>query len=148
MPFPFTRTPFEIEGGVRQQINEETSFLDLSMIYGNSQAMLDLVRADLPGGGQSAKLLVGTDNLLPTIKEVAEDAGLTSLQVLAIFRPAGFGGLPDPATNPDPATFENLFFAGDNRVNQTPLLISQQTIWAREHNWQVDRLEPYAEKYG
>ena len=148
LPFPFTRTPFEIEGGVRQQINEETSFLDLSMIYGNSQAMLDLVRADLPGGGQSAKLLVGTDNLLPTIKEVAEDAGLTSLQVLAIFRPAGFGGLPDPATNPDPATFENLFFAGDNRVNQTPLLISQQTIWAREHNWQVDRLEPYAEKYG
>jgi peroxidase len=146
--FPFGRTPYEIEDGVRQQINEETSFLDLSMVYGNSQAMLDLVRADLPGGGQSAKLLVGTDNLLPTIKEVAEDAGLTSLQVLAIYRPAGFGGLPDPATNPDPATFENLFFAGDNRVNQTPLLISQQTIWAREHNWQVDRLEPYAEQYG
>ena len=146
--FPFGRTPYEIEDSVRQQINEETSFLDLSMVYGNSQIMLDLVRADLPGGGQSAKLLLGADDLLPTIKEVADDAGLTSLEVLAIYRPAGFGGLPDPATNPDPATFENLFFAGDNRVNQTPLLISQQTIWAREHNYQVDRLAPYAEKYG
>jgi hypothetical protein len=156
LPFPFNRTPFEIEDGVRQQINEETSFLDLSMVYGNSQAMLDLVRADLPGGGQSAKLLMGDDNLLPTIKEVGEDAGLSSLQVLSIFTPEGFGGLPDPdpdgipnsGDEPSAASFEDLFFAGDNRVNQTPLLISQQTIWAREHNWQVDKLAPYAQKYG
>jgi hypothetical protein len=42
----------------------------------------------------------------------------------------------------------NLYVAGDNRVNQTPLLISQQLIWAREHNYQVEKLEPYAKKYG
>jgi peroxidase len=160
LPFPFGRTPYELEGGVRQQINEETSFLDLSMVYGNSQTMLDLVRAELRDKNgnvkldsngdpiQSATLLMGADNLLPTIKEVGIDAELTSLEVLAFYRPAGFGGLPDPATNPAPATFEDLYFAGDNRVNQTPLLISQQLIWAREHNYQVDKLTPYAKKYG
>src|SRR5262245_25533230 len=155
LPFPIGRTPFEDGTGAtgpRQQINEETSFLDLSMVYGNSKALTDLARADLPGhAGQSAKLLLGTGDVLPTIKEVATDSGLTSLEVLAAFRPEGFGGLPDPASpNPqnNPASFENLYFAGDNRVNQTPLLISQQTLWAREHNYQVDKLTPYAKLYG
>jgi peroxidase len=155
LPFPITRTPFDDGTGAtgpRQQINEETSFLDLSMVYGNSKAMTDLVRADLPGhAGQSAKLLIGDSGVLPTIKEVAVDSGLTSLQVLTAFRPEGFGGLPDPAlpaTQANPASFENLYFAGDNRVNQTPLLISQQTLWAHEHNYQVDKLTPYAKLYG
>jgi peroxidase len=122
------------------------------MVYGNSKELTDLARADLPGhAGQSAKLLLGAGDVLPTIKQVATDSGLTSLQVLAAFRPEGFGGLPDPAlpsTQNNPASFENLFFAGDNRVNQTPLLISQQTLWAREHNYQVDKLTPYAKLYG
>ncbi len=148
LPFPFGRTPYEdgtAETGPRQQINEETSFLDLSMVYGNNQELLDLVRADQfdkygARVGQSAKLLLGDEGLLPTIKQVGLDAGKTSLEVLEIYRPDGFGGLPDPATNPDPATFENFYFAGDNRVNQTPLLISQQTVWARNHNYWVDEL--------
>jgi hypothetical protein len=60
LPFPFGRTPYELDGsGVRQQLNEETSFLDLSMVYGNSQIREDLARADTsPGSGvQSAKLV-------------------------------------------------------------------------------------------
>ena len=156
-PIPFGRTPFE-DGtagtGPRQQINEETSFLDLSMVYGNSQAMLDLVRADLPGhAGQSAKLLLGAEGLLPTIGEVAVDAGADPLDVLRIYRPDGFGGLPDPDAVPTPAaildeSYKDLYLAGDNRVNQTTLLISQQTVWAREHNYWVDKLAPKAEKFG
>src|SRR3990167_8574082 len=104
-PIPFGRTPYEAGTGIdladpnpRQQINEETSFLDLSMVYGNKQDMLDLLRADLPGGGQSAKLLLGAGDLLPTIKEVAIDSGIDnsptksgSLEVLEIYRPDGFG---------------------------------------------------------
>ncbi|MFA5952049.1 MAG: peroxidase family protein [Hyphomicrobium sp.] len=148
LPFPITRTPFETDAaGVRQQINEETSFLDLSFVYGNSEERLELARADLDGGGQSAKLLLGADGLLPTIAEVAADSGKTSLQVLQIFTEPGFGGLPDPATNPDPATYENRYYAGDNRVNQQPPLIALQTVWAREHNYQVDQLTPYATEH-
>ena len=87
LPFPINRTPFE-DGtsgtGPRQQVNEETSFLDLSMVYGNNKTLTDLARADLPGhAGQSAKLLLGAGDVLPTIKQVATDSGLTSLEVLA-----------------------------------------------------------------
>jgi Ca2+-binding RTX toxin-like protein len=151
LPFPFARTPYELdEHGVRQQHNEETSFLDLSMVYGNTQARLDLARDTLPGGGESAKLLLGANGLLPTIKEVGIDSGLTSLQVLQTFTEVGFGGLPNLLNNPnpDPATFENRFYAGDNRVNQQGPLISLQTIWAREHNYQVDQLTPTAAAQG
>jgi hypothetical protein len=86
--FPFGRTPYEIEDGARQQINEETSYLDLSMVYGNSETMLNLVRADLRDKWgnpildhygnriQSAKLLEGDEDLLPTIQQVADDTGL------------------------------------------------------------------------
>ncbi len=165
LPFPITRTPYELEGGVRQQINEETSFLDLSMVYGNKQELLDLVRADTVDkyGNkiESAKLLLGADELLPTIQEVANHHGISAFEVLKIFTAPGFGGLPNPFPTGANAgltdaqieasiagTYEQNYFAGDNRVNQTPLLISQQTIWAREHNYQVDKLTPYAQKYG
>jgi Ca2+-binding RTX toxin-like protein len=149
LPFPFARTLGVVDGdGVRQQINEETSFLDLSFVYGNSQTREDLARDSLPGGQESAKLLLGADGLLPTIKEVGTDSGLTSLQVLQIFTEPGFAGLPDPTTNPDPTTFENLYYTGDNRANQQPPLIVLQTTWAREHNYQVDQLTPYATAQG
>lgn len=144
LPFPFGRTPYHTdEYGVRQQINEETSFLDLSGVYGNNHDRLALARAGADDGytEQSAYLLLGPDGRLPTIKQVGEDSGKTSLEVLEIFRPDGFGGLPDPATNPDPATFENAFYAGDNRVNQQPSLLSQQTMWAKNHNWHVEQLK-------
>jgi hypothetical protein len=170
LPFPFGRTPYEAGTGTgtdnpREQINEETSYLDLSMIYGNKESLLDLVRAntyDKYGNEiKSAKLLLGADDLLPTIQEVADHNGLTAFEVLKIFTAPGFGGLPNPFpiglnAGLDEATieaniagtYETQFFAGDNRVNQTPLLISQQVIWAREHNYQVDKLAPYAQKYG
>ncbi len=158
LPFPIGRTPFELDSnGVRQQINEETSFLDLSMVYGNSEAREHLARDDLGGGVQSAKLLLGAGGLLPTIKEVGIDSGLSSLQVLSIFTEPGFGGLPNPngavppgsppgtpPVIPADASFENLFYAGDNRVNQQAALITLHTVWAREHNHQVDLLTPTA----
>jgi hypothetical protein len=168
-PIPFGRTPYEPGTGIdvnnpRQQINEETSFLDLSMVYGNKDDIADLVRADLrdkygnpkldeyDNPIQSAYLLVGDEKLLPTIQQVANDSGVDPLDVLRAFTAEGFGGLPDPDNPNDPAILDgsylNLYVAGDNRVNQTPLLISQQLIWAREHNYQVEKLEPYAKKYG
>src|SRR5690606_35782451 len=61
LPFPFGRTPYHTdEYGVRQQINEETSFLDLSGVYGNNHDRMALARAGTDDGytGQSAYLLL------------------------------------------------------------------------------------------
>ncbi len=85
LPFPFVRSGFTTDGNlVRQQFTIETSFLDLSMVYGANTAMLDFLRADLPGGGQSAKLLTSASNVLPSFQDVADDAGVQPTDVLAI----------------------------------------------------------------
>lgn len=141
LPFPFARTLGVVDSdGVRQQINEETSFLDLGMVYGDRDDRLDLARADNADHTQSAKLLLGANGLLPTIQNVADDSGLTPREVLAIYQQPGFAGLPDPVAAAD-GSFENIYYAGDNRATQQTPLVTLQTAWAREHNYQVDQIE-------
>jgi len=122
LPNNFNRDAFFIDGqGVRQHINNQTAFLDLSQVYGTSAAMVDLLRAE-----NSPKLLLGAnDELLPTAQEVADNHGITVSEVtdtLRIFAPGAF-------------------MAGDSRINQQPQLIANHTLWARNHNFHVDRLE-------
>lgn len=142
LPFPFTRTPYEMEDGVRQQLNDETSYLDLSQVYGLNDDVLGLLRANNADGTDSPYLLMGNDNLLPTYNEVAADSGLpvgtpfdggADNTVLGILIPETFPGAG--ALTPDE------FAAGDNRLNQQVPLMSQHTTWAREHNYQVDKLK-------
>ena len=131
LPFPFTRTPGVVdENGVRQQHNEETSFLDLSMVYGRTKGMLDLLRAGDDAGAQSARLLTSgdADNLLPTFRQVAADSGKPLDVVTATLGVGGPGFTPDQ------------YAAGDNRANQNAGLLTHQTVWARNHNWHVDQL--------
>lgn len=134
LPFPFQRTPGEIVDGVRQQGNDETSFLDLSNVYGSSQAIEDLLRGNVDENGstvKSAYLLNGTSALLlPTFQEVADEQGVSLDDVKAVLDPNAFGA-PDGGT----------FAAGDNRANQQPQLLSHQTLWKNNHNWHVDQLE-------
>ncbi len=131
LPFPFGRTPGDVDGdGVKQQHNHETSYLDMSNVYGRSEEMLDLLRADHPGGGQSAYLLMGDDNLLATYQDVADDSGVDINTVLATL-------VPDAAVPNSP----DQFATGDDRGNQQPALNSHQTVWARNHNWHVDQLK-------
>lgn len=134
LPFRFNRTPFETVGGVRQQHNEETSFLDLSQVYGHSNTILNLLRDDIVVNGrtvQSAKLLTSGDanNLLPTFVQVAADSGKTVDEVRTIIN-----GTAPAAFSPE------QFVTGDNRANQNGALLTHQMMWMREHNWQVDRL--------
>lgn len=133
LPVPLVRTDFVLDAaGVRQQRIEETSFLDLSAAYGNSQAVLDLIRDDIvnPDGTrtQSARLLTGAENNLPTFAEVAADAGVSVATVrLAMLGSAAPGN-------------DELFARSDARVNQNAALTTHYTLWMREHNFQVDRL--------
>jgi peroxidase len=127
LPFPFVRTPGHDENGtgVRQQENEETSFLDLSTVYGTSEEMLELLRAE-----NSAELHTGDGNLLPMFQEIANHHGEDVARVLQVLVP-----------NSSPDTNTELYAAGDNRVNENTALLTHHTMWMRNHNWHVDRLQ-------
>ena len=132
LPFPFRRTAFEIgsdaeNGRVRQQVNSKTSFLDLSQVYGITQAAENLLRArdaDAPND-RSARLLTGDDGMLPTFREVADDKRVAVSSVIAALNPGAGAG---------------LYATGDNRANQTSPLLTHHVTWSRNHNWHVERL--------
>lgn len=133
LPIPFVRTDFVLDSqGVRQQRIEETSFLDLSQVYGNTGANLDLIRADIVAADgtrtQSARLLTGAGENLPTFNEVAADAGVSLADVRYTLL-----GTRSPGNG-------ELFARSDSRVNQNAGLTTHYTVWTREHNYHVDRL--------
>ncbi|MBX3424495.1 MAG: peroxidase [Pirellulales bacterium] len=109
-PIGFTRSNFVFDG-FRQQINEVTSWIDGSQIYGSSTARAAALRT---GGGTGAKLLTSAGNLLPY----------------------NTAGLANQNNGPLPAN--QLFLAGDVRANENSLLTSLQTVFVREHNRLVD----------
>ncbi len=110
-PISFTRSNFAYVGGDREQINEVTSYIDASQVYGSSASRAAALRTD---GGSGAKLLTSANNLLPY----------------------NTTGLPNQNNGPTPAN--QLFLAGDIRANENLLLTSMQTIFMREHNRLVD----------
>jgi hypothetical protein len=118
-PIPFTRanygstTPIGAGGRggpivTRSPINEVTSYIDASQVYGSSEDRANALRA---AGG---KMLVGEHNLLP-------------LNTLGL-----------EMENRSPLPNSMMFVAGDIRANENPLLTSLQTVFLREHNRLVD----------
>ena len=71
---------------------------------------------------------MGANNLLPKAADIIADSGISVAAGQAVFG-ASF--------NPASASF----LSGDARTNQQPPLITQHTVWARNHNWHVDQLE-------
>src|SRR4051794_35000558 len=117
-PIPFTRANFALQPndpstGVRFPVNEVTSYIDGSAIYGSDSVRAAALRT---GGGTGAKLLLDGNNLLPR-----NTAGL-------------------PNDNEGPVPGNQLFLAGDVRSNENSLLTSLHTVFAREHNRLVDRI--------
>src|SRR4051812_46166870 len=117
-PIPFTRANFALQPndpstGVRIPVNEVTSYIDASAIYGSDSVRAAALRSD---GGTGAKLLLDAGGLLPR-----NTAGL-------------------PNDNEGPVPGNQLFLAGDIRSNENSLLTSLHTVFAREHNRLVDRI--------
>lgn len=133
LPFPFARTPPHVDSnGIRQQVDEETSFLDLSSVYGRNQAMQDLLREDLIVNGvrtQSAKMLVGDDTPLPTFNDVVADSGVLLANVRTTLN-----GPPVGAFDPE------QYAVGDQRGNQNAALLTHHVTWVANHNYHVDKL--------
>jgi len=97
-------------GGVRQQLNNITSFIDASLVYGSEHERAEALRT-LDGTG---RLKVGPGNLLPL----------------------NFEGLE----NADDDENEMLFLAGDVRANEQVALTAMHTLWVREHNRLADEI--------
>jgi hypothetical protein len=109
-PIPFIRGNFAPTSD-RMPMNEVTSYIDASQIYGSDPVRAAALRS---GGGTGAKLLTSANSLLPY----------------------NTAGLPNENNGPVPG--DQLFLAGDIRANENSLLTSLHTVFAREHNRLVD----------
>lgn len=105
---PLLRSRFDISTGEetpRQQINQITSYIDASMVYG-SDAERALALRTLSGG----QLKTSGDALLPLNEDALYNAA------------------------PPPFAPEEYYLAGDIRANEQPGLTSMHTLFVREHN--------------
>jgi len=99
------RSFWDDHGGIREQVNEITAFIDASNVYGSDQERADELRK-LDGTG---RLRTSRGNLLP-------------LNVNAF---------PNAPTDRDPS----FFLAGDFRANEQAGLLAMHTLFVREHNY-------------
>jgi hypothetical protein len=140
----FTRSQFDPATGTdvtnpRQQVNVNTSFIDLSQVYGSTLDVSNALRTFSGGKLKSspgADGVVGTaDDLLPynTTAALAYNNNqpyFTQAQ-LDSFHMANDSGL---------VPSDQLFVAGDRRANETTELTSLQTLFMRNHNRLADIL--------
>lgn len=101
---PLDRSAYSNEGGVREQLNEITAFVDASQVYGSEEHRAEELRT-LDGTGM---LKTSDGNLLP-------------------FNTSGLANAP---TALDPT----FFVAGDIRANEQVGLTAMHTLFVREHN--------------
>ena len=113
----FRRSQYDVTSGTglgnpREQINEISSFLDTSMVYGSDAVRATTLRT-LDGTG---RLKTSAGNLMP-------------LNTFGL--PNGTGGPFDPA---------QFYVAGDVRSNEQVGLTAVHTLFVREHNRLADQI--------
>jgi hypothetical protein len=121
----FTRSQFDPNTGKstsnpRQQINQDTAYLDLSQVYGSTYAVSSALRTHWGG-----RLKTSPGDFLP----LNNTTYFTPMQLATISHDEG-GIANDAHQIPD----SQLFVAGDKRVNENVELMSQQTLFLRNHN--------------
>jgi hypothetical protein len=124
---PFTRSTFDPNTGTstanpRQQVNADTSYLDLSQVYGSSQVVADALRTF--SGGQ---LKTSPGDLLP----FDNTNYFTPAQIVALSMANDAQQVPESA----------LFAAGDVRANENIELTAIQTLFVRNHNRLANELQ-------
>ncbi|GFR19201.1 peroxidasin homolog [Trichonephila clavata] len=110
---PSSCTPLSL-GLPRDQMNQLTSFIDASLVYGSSEETMRKIREN---GGQGAKLIMdrlGDWTLLPRRNRTCKSGHRVC--------------------------DKRCFLAGERRANENPFLGALHTMWAREHNRLVDKL--------
>jgi hypothetical protein len=107
----------------RKHINEITSFIDGSGVYGSNTSRADWLRTFTDG-----KLKMSAGNLLPW--NTIDGEFSSAIDPTAPFMV--LDGFPIP---------EKFFVGGDIRVNEQPGLMAFHTLWVREHNRLCDELK-------
>ncbi|MEM1165251.1 MAG: peroxidase family protein [Planctomycetota bacterium] len=116
-PISTNRSEFQVEGGVRQQINRLTSYLDGSAVYGSDQERADFLRTNDGTGKLKVSTIDGVGELMPYNRAVDPFEN----------------GNENPMLSAD-----DLFLGGDPRVNEQIGLIAVHTLFVREHNYWAD----------
>jgi hypothetical protein len=131
---PFTRSNFDPNTGTstsnpRQQVNTDTSFEDLSQVYGSTDDVANILRSHVGG-----LLRTGPGDNLPT------ESMFTAAELATLNQDEG-GIANDAHQVPD----SQLFVAGDKRVNENIELTAMHTVFLRNHNrlaGQLQKLHP------
>lgn len=107
----------------RKHVNEITSFIDGSGVYGSDEDRANWLRTNIDG-----KLKTSTGNFLPwnTVDGEFDSAIDTSAPFMVL------DGFPIP---------EKFYVGGDIRINEQPGLMCFHTLWVREHNRLCDELK-------
>ncbi len=107
---PLDRSAWQLSGGVRQQFNNITAFIDASNVYGSEHELADWLRTN----DGSGKMKTSVGNLLPFNTDGFHNAGGSDNQA--------------------------LFLGGDIRANEQIALTAMHTLFVREHNYWADRV--------
>lgn len=107
----------------RKHINEITSYIDASGVYGSTQDRADWLRTNTDG-----KLKTSAGNLLPWNTTDGE------------FGSAVDATAPFMVIEGHPKATK-FFVGGDVRINEQPGLVAFHTLWVREHNRLCDELK-------
>ena len=119
----FDRDLFRFVDGVRAPIDLQTSFLDLSQVYGANDALAGLLREEDLG-----RLVAGPGDVLPKLADIAAaHPSLDADAIGGILRANGFGA-------------GGAYIGGDLRLNQQSGLTSGQTLFMLNHNWHADQI--------
>ena len=122
---PFNRSEYQMARGIggiaRQQINQATSFIDGSVVYGS-----DSERALWLRTMKNGKLKTSSGNLMP-YNTIDGELG-SSIDPNA------------PSMANDNGGTTKTFVAGDVRAAENPVLSSIHTLFVREHNRICDRM--------
>ena len=118
-PMPFARSNFDPYTGTgsdnpRQQINQISSYLDGSGVYGSEDSRAKWLRSGVGG-----RMKTGRGDLLPFNDGSQPNAGQSELPNLS----------------------KDFFVAGDIRANEQPGLLAMHTVFTREHNRLTELLE-------
>ena len=113
IPFiPLTRIADANESEpLRQYVNEITSYIDGSQVYGSEEERAEFLRTN-DGTGKLRSQIINGEELLPLDEE---DSGLGNANPLGLDK-------------------NELFIAGDVRVNEQIGLTAVHTLFVREHN--------------